>query len=752
MCKFALILFVFLIYGKYTRAEVFEECENVPEETFVATSDSCQSYFYCNGDDSMRGDCPPGEYFDGETCDVAENVPCFLDNNDNGEEVTDSAEEPEEPQKSDEPDMPDPTPPTINAPSTVDVLNIAPVIKPSCPVSDDPTQVIMMANNASCTDYYLCYHGHAMEMHCPDQLHFNAHTGQCDYPEKAHCPLNQLGAHKCLPQMTDFFPHPDKCSYFYYCIKGFLTLQQCPFYYGWDIEKRSCVQLSLAQCYGGARRAPGDYMYETLRILLPLTASVGLLLLSLPLPATHAAFLIECEGVIISRIPNPDAQCSEYIYCDGDDSFFCNDDCTEPVICHSTTPEDSINSTSTEPASTMNTTAALTMTTTKAETTALTQMVTSIQPQTIPTTVVQPKTSTPRPTTSSTTINSSNVHPSVLCRQSGQSNVYPYPANDNYYYQCIAGYLLLQECGQHFYFDESLRQCIADNPHSSYQLYFVCENMQIVTASCCLSILLLALALCQADIFEQCEGSKDGVFIGSSQSCGHYIFCNGEDSYDGQCPDGDYFNAEEQVCEFMDGLNCRPDSNNLNELPNTQTTMQGMELEVTTPVRLTSSTTSIRETTVSPAAAVVSLATLNVPTTSTIFTTVSHTCPATDDPGQIVLLAHHKSCSDYFICYYGKPLAMSCAPMMHFNSRTAKCDFAERVKCVVSTINAREQCKPHTEDVFPHPDNCNYFYYCRNGFLMVQQCPFFYGWDYEQRSCVTIAKAKCFDKRRRFLL
>jgi len=54
--------------------------------------------------------------------------------------------------------------------------------------------------------------------------------------------------------MTEFFPHPDNCNYFYYCIKGFLTLQQCPFYYGWDIERRSCVQIGVAKCYGNSRR------------------------------------------------------------------------------------------------------------------------------------------------------------------------------------------------------------------------------------------------------------------------------------------------------------------------------------------------------------------------------------------------------------------------------------------------------------------------------------------------------------------
>ncbi|XP_043071310.1 peritrophin-1 isoform X2 [Drosophila grimshawi] len=223
--------------------DIFEECEDVESESFVSSWQSCQSYVYCDGDESMLGECDEGQYFDPETssCDDAANVKCFLD-------------EVDEPSVEEEPE-PEPTPPVMEQPTDVEIVNTAPVVKPNCPNSDDPSQVIFMANNASCADYYLCYHGHAIEMHCTNQLHFNGLTGQCDYPENVHCPLDEPSAHKCLPHITDFFPHPDKCSYFYYCIKGFLTLQQCPFYYGWDIERRSCVQLNVAKCYGNSRRA-----------------------------------------------------------------------------------------------------------------------------------------------------------------------------------------------------------------------------------------------------------------------------------------------------------------------------------------------------------------------------------------------------------------------------------------------------------------------------------------------------------------
>lgn len=172
-------------------ADVFDECAESEEGSFVASWDSCQNYVYCDGGDSLLGQCDEGEYFDAESgaCDVAANVQCFLDQVDEPpvQEETDDEPAEEEPEVDQQP-----TPPTMQTPSEVDILNVAPVVKPNCPFSDDPSQVILMPSNTSCTGYYLCYHSHAMEMHCTDQLHFNANTGQCDYPENVHCAVSSI--------------------------------------------------------------------------------------------------------------------------------------------------------------------------------------------------------------------------------------------------------------------------------------------------------------------------------------------------------------------------------------------------------------------------------------------------------------------------------------------------------------------------------------------------------------------------------
>ncbi|XP_034480351.1 uncharacterized protein LOC117786285 [Drosophila innubila] len=155
----------------------------------------------------------------------------------------------------------------------------------------------------------------------------------------------------------------------------------------------------------------------------------------LPGKLVEAAFLWECEGVIITLISNPNQECSEFVHCDGDNSYYCNGECTEPVICNNTTviatTQSSVN----------------------------TEAITNVNTEQPTTEHQHPST----PTTDSATTISSNPH--VICKKSSQNIVFPYPANKNYYYQCISKYLLLQQCPQNFYFDESQGKCMGTKPY-----------------------------------------------------------------------------------------------------------------------------------------------------------------------------------------------------------------------------------------------------------------------------------------------
>lgn len=52
-----------------------------------------------------------------------------------------------------------------------------------------------------------------------------------------------------------------------------------------------------------------------------------------------------------------------------------------------------------------------------------------------------------------------------------------------------------------------------------------------------------------------------------------------------------------------------------------------------------------------------------------------------------------------------------------------------------SPLDVRRQCHQGVTKRFSYPQNCNYFYYCVDGFLLVEQCPFGYAFNNETGAC-----------------
>ncbi|XP_018793170.1 PREDICTED: peritrophin-48-like [Bactrocera latifrons] len=265
------------------------------------------------------------------------------------------------------------------------------------------------------------------------------------------------------------------------------------------------------------------------------------------------------------------------------------------------------------------------------------------------------------------------------------------------------------------------------------------------------------------DTYEACENKPNYAFITSNTSCRHYIYCAGDESYEGECADGDYFNELLQTCDPEQLVTCQlyntssPNPSSMQTAP-TQAAMNTtasstfsstvIASSTSAPIQITTSQTNSDNTSTTSALSE-SIATSVAPpvTEGAIAIIISTECPLTDNPNQMIFVPHPKTCSDYFICFRGQQMAMHCSSMLHFNSNTGKCDYAENVRCQTVFSNPREQCQLHTTDLYPHETNCNYFYSCRNGYLLLQQCPFKYGWDFERRACTALQQASCYNRR-----
>ncbi|XP_037824682.1 uncharacterized protein PB18E9.04c-like [Lucilia sericata] len=278
--------------------------------------------------------------------------------------------------------------------------------------------------------------------------------------------------------------------------------------------------------------------------------------------------------------------------------------------------------------------------------------------------------------------------------------------------------------------------------------------------------------LIQAATFPECASETAGNFIAVASNCSKAIYCDGEDSSIVECDfSRPYFSSTDQNCytessicgdrPFEGGNDATPATP---AMPSIATTGASTLTTILTPPTIVT-VTSTPSTTSSPTSTLATTV-VTTPTTIVIPTTwppivttsstgitstatdpsISLTCPPVDDPSRPIFLPHPKSCSQYYLCYHGVATIMQCPNMLHFDVTQQSCNTAEKVNCQISAVIPRDQCLPQTVDVYPHATNCNYYYLCKYGYLMVMQCPFNMGWDYEKRACVVKSKAKCYNE------
>ncbi|KAI8116542.1 hypothetical protein CVS40_11402 [Lucilia cuprina] len=58
---------------------------------------------------------------------------------------------------------------------------------------------------------------------------------------------------KCARHSNAYYPHFERCEYYYKCVAGYLTIFRCNFYHAWDYQREMCVPHNMVQCYGTAK-------------------------------------------------------------------------------------------------------------------------------------------------------------------------------------------------------------------------------------------------------------------------------------------------------------------------------------------------------------------------------------------------------------------------------------------------------------------------------------------------------------------
>lgn len=273
---FSKIVLLLLVFSDvYCQLDIDEMCRLRADEglEFLSYPDDCNSFITCDNP-AYIGSCGEGNYFDeaNQVCDDKENVQC------GSEMATTTTTTTEEPTTTTTTSTEAPTTTTTTtteAPTTTTeapITNSPPTSSTTTtekiPVTDSTfvtttsgsttvasfplttTEIpspdkcpeehgngVFIPSKTSCMDYYFCFENIPMLMHCANNLHFNPAKGKCDFKENVQCSAERP---ICNKKVDEFFPHETLCNFFYFCSGGYLSLQQCPYFYYWNVDEQEC--------------------------------------------------------------------------------------------------------------------------------------------------------------------------------------------------------------------------------------------------------------------------------------------------------------------------------------------------------------------------------------------------------------------------------------------------------------------------------------------------------------------------------
>ncbi|XP_062137356.1 probable chitinase 10 isoform X2 [Drosophila sulfurigaster albostrigata] len=221
-------------------------CANHLAGSFVEHAEDCRLFYLCmERGDAVLASCPSTMLFnaDNKICDAPENVRCTNSSSNTGSGGTSNP------------------PPSASDNDLNNMVTDAATYCATLTPQPENDRIVYIGSSTSCNNYYICYYGQAIPQTCSAELHWNAVTAKCDLPERAQCTLetppntppadstnisNEL-IH-CPPHGQHLYPHMRRCEFFIYCVKGYATLQQCPFYYYFDVFTKSCQWSRTAIC------------------------------------------------------------------------------------------------------------------------------------------------------------------------------------------------------------------------------------------------------------------------------------------------------------------------------------------------------------------------------------------------------------------------------------------------------------------------------------------------------------------------
>uniref|UniRef100_A0A2H1VUP0 SFRICE_027214 n=1 Tax=Spodoptera frugiperda TaxID=7108 RepID=A0A2H1VUP0_SPOFR len=209
-----------------------------------------------------------------------------------------------------------------------------------------------------------------------------------------------------------------------------------------------------------------------------------------------------------------------------------------------------------------------------------------------------------------------------------------------------------------------------------------------------ITLLVIVYAVVGRAQLEEClkelEANGDLQVMLKHDDCDKFFLCNSGEPTEMSCPSGLWFNMKTKHCDWPQNVDCEGRNIPGEALEDSDETEYFTTPEwETTPEWTTTTTTEDPEfcDTQTPTT------TTSTTTTSTTTTTSSPTVPPIEIPDEFLpngcplnprihwLLPHQTDCNAFYSCVWGRLVMRNCPPTLHFNRKLQVCDWPWAAGC-----------------------------------------------------------------------